>query len=136
MPVVLDASLAFALAAGEASPFDLTGIADLVAERGAVAPRHWALEMANALSMSCRRGRMTVEQRRTAANALESFDVAIDMLEIDVFGTLIDLADRHRLTAYDAAYLELAMRTGYPLASLDGDLRAAAKKEKVALIPV
>jgi predicted nucleic acid-binding protein len=44
------------------------------------------------------------------------------------------LAERHRLTAYDAAYLELVLRTGLPLATLDDDLRKAAQAAGVALV--
>jgi predicted nucleic acid-binding protein len=44
------------------------------------------------------------------------------------------LAEQYRLTAYDAAYLELARRTGLPLATLDGDLRKAALAGSVALV--
>jgi predicted nucleic acid-binding protein len=44
------------------------------------------------------------------------------------------VATRHQLTIYDAAYLELALRTGLPLAILDGDLRKAALAASVALV--
>ena len=46
------------------------------------------------------------------------------------------LAERHRLTLYDAAYLELALRRGLPLATLDRELRAAARGEKVKVLGV
>jgi predicted nucleic acid-binding protein len=44
------------------------------------------------------------------------------------------LAERHRLTLYDAAYLELALRLGLPLATLDRELRATASGEKVKVL--
>ncbi len=44
------------------------------------------------------------------------------------------LADRHRLTVYDATYLELALRLSLPLATLDDDLRRAAQDEGVTLL--
>jgi predicted nucleic acid-binding protein len=47
---------------------------------------------------------------------------------------ILALAEKHRLTAYDAAYLELALRTGLQLATLDGDLRKAAREEGAAMI--
>ena len=47
--------------------------------------------------------------------------------------TIVALAEQHRLTAYDAAYLELVRRAGLPLATLDDDLRKAALAEGVAL---
>lgn len=46
----------------------------------------------------------------------------------------MEVATEHRLTGYDAAYLELAQRTGLPLATLDGDLRKAAVEARVALV--
>jgi len=49
-------------------------------------------------------------------------------------GTLA-LARTYGLTSNDAAYLELAMRTSLPLATLDGDLRSAAKKAGVRCLP-
>jgi predicted nucleic acid-binding protein len=54
------------------------------------------------------------------------FDVA--------WGATLHLAVRHRLTTYDAAYLELAQRRGLPLATLDSELRTAAATEKVPLL--
>jgi len=44
------------------------------------------------------------------------------------------LARRHRLTVYDASYLALAQRESVPLATLDGDLREAAKAERISLL--
>jgi predicted nucleic acid-binding protein len=51
-----------------------------------------------------------------------------------VWSTTVELAGRHRLTLYDAAYLELAMRQGFPLATLDRQLRSAAAIEHVVLL--
>lgn len=48
--------------------------------------------------------------------------------------TTVALADRHRLTIYDATYLELAIRRGLPLATLDQELRVAAEREGVPLL--
>jgi len=50
------------------------------------------------------------------------------------FDRVLVLAERHRLTVYDAAYLELALRRGLPLASLDTDLRKAAQVEGIPLL--
>jgi predicted nucleic acid-binding protein len=52
----------------------------------------------------------------------------------DQWPPALALAQCHRLTVYDAAYLELAQRTGLPLATLDADLRKAALAERVALV--
>ncbi|MBL8291700.1 MAG: type II toxin-antitoxin system VapC family toxin [Bryobacterales bacterium] len=49
---------------------------------------------------------------------------------------VFDLANRHGLTVYDAAYLDLALRAGLPLASLDNALCNAARRCGVGLIQV
>ena len=67
-------------------------------------------------------------------------DLALLPIRVDpetdhqAWGAITRLATRRHLTVYDAAYLELALRRGLPLATLDNDLRAAAKAEKVRLL--
>jgi len=51
-----------------------------------------------------------------------------------VFDRVAAIADRHRLTVYDAAYLELTLRTGHPLATLDLQLAEAARMEQASLL--
>jgi predicted nucleic acid-binding protein len=86
--------------------------------------------------MAERRGRLT---RELAAEHLEDLNVLV--IEVDVEGTarawtdVLPLADRHRLTVYDATYLELALRRGSKLATLDSELRAAGRKEGLAVLP-
>jgi predicted nucleic acid-binding protein len=73
--------------------------------------------------------------RDSALSELALFPIHLD-LESDrqAWGAAARLAERHRLTIYNAAYLELALRRGLPLATLDQELRAAASNEKVQLI--
>jgi predicted nucleic acid-binding protein len=52
------------------------------------------------------------------------------------WGATLRLAERHQLTLYDAAYLELALRRSLPLAALDEDLRRAARAEKMRLLGI
>lgn len=133
--VVADASLVFAIAADEAPGAAAEAVGHQIAEAGAIVPRHWPLEMANAFAMAVRRKRMTAGQRRIAIEMVQQLRITVDLSEVDAFGDLLELAEKHQLTIYDAAYLELALRTGCPLASLDRDLRAAAKKEGVVVAP-
>jgi predicted nucleic acid-binding protein len=98
-------------------------------------PNLWHVEIANVLALAERR------QRITAAETAQ-FIALLDELEIDVdeetwpraFTRVIDLAREERLTAYDAAYLELAMRLGVPLASKDADLCDAAQRLGVSVL--
>lgn len=98
-------------------------------------PAHWPLEVANALLIARRRGRVTAEQISDFIEDLAGLPIRLEPPSDPAqWPTILDLAEQHRLTAYDAAYLELVKRTGLPLATLDGDLRNAAESEGVALV--
>ena len=95
------------------------------------APRLWAYEVRNSVLMGLRRKRIT------SADAQEFFE-SINVLPIRSadpvsYDGVFSLADRHGLTVYDAAYLNLALREGLPLASLDRALCRAAGNSGVVL---
>jgi len=102
-----------------------------VAAMGGVAPRIWWYEIRNALLMSERRNRISREQATDAIAQSRKLYVGIDDSH-DEF-SLAGLTRRFNLTIYDAAYLEVALRRGLPLATLDKRLRAAAREVGVAL---
>lgn len=98
----------------------------------AVAPVLWWFEMRNLLLMRERRGHIepaTVEQ---LLHDLAALDIVMDDAREEVLA--LALARRHQLTFYDAAYLELAVRLGLPLVSLDRQLTSAAEIEGVEVI--
>jgi predicted nucleic acid-binding protein len=104
-------------------------------KRGLV-PALWHLEIANGLAMAERRGDLSGADVQNAldqilATAASKLDT--DMKLIPARESLMN-ARSFRLTAYDAAYLELARREGLALATLDKSLRAAAAKAGVALL--
>ena len=101
------------------------------AEEGLV-PGLWWFEVRNILIVNERR-------RRIAESDTASFLLNLSRLRIRVDGVpdengVLRLARVHRLSVYDAAYLELAQRERLPLATLDADLRKAASCEGVALV--
>jgi predicted nucleic acid-binding protein len=103
----------------------------------AVVPGHWPLEVLNSLLISQRRGRVTAEQIREFIQDLAVLPIRIEPAHSPaMWPSLVALAQKHRLTAYDAAYLEFAQRTGLPLATLDQDLQQAARAEKISLLGV
>jgi predicted nucleic acid-binding protein len=112
-------------------------IFDLVAASRAWVPTIWRLEVANGLQTGIRRGRIDTDYRDLALSDLALLDIVIDH-ETDkhAWSSTLNLAGRFRLTVYDAAYLELALRRSFPLASLDDQLRAAARALDVALVGV
>jgi predicted nucleic acid-binding protein len=131
---VLDGSLALSwYFADETDPYADAVALGLVA-REAVVPSLWRLEIANALIVGERRKRSTQSQASVFIGRLEVLPIVIDEeTDARAWGETIRLARAHTLSAYDAAYLELAMRRGLPLASLDGQLKAAAAAVGVPL---
>jgi predicted nucleic acid-binding protein len=106
-----------------------------VIESGAWVPALWRLEVANVLEMGVRKRRSSASFRDAALADLAQLPIAVDPeTDRQAWGPIAKLAARHRLTVYDAAYLELARRRGLPLATLDQDLRAAADAEDVPLL--
>jgi predicted nucleic acid-binding protein len=98
-------------------------------------PSIWHLEIANALLVAVRRKLMKEAHRQSGLALLSQLRLIIDHETSDVaFSTISDLAIKHSLSAYDAAYLELAQRKSIPLGSRDEPLKAAAKKSGVKLL--
>jgi predicted nucleic acid-binding protein len=97
-------------------------------------PSLWLLEITNGLFKAERRKRIDRKHRDTALERIEGLP-----LKILAAPTLSDLktlrlyAEKHQLTAYDAEYLRVAKEQKFVLATLDGNLAAAAKREKVAV---
>ena len=97
----------------------------------AVAPRLWAYEVRNSVLVGLRRKRITHSH---ALDFLESIKgLPIRLADPASYDSVFTLADRHGLTVYDAAYLDLAIAEGLPLASLDNALCNAAVGSGVAL---
>lgn len=129
--LVIDASFAIALVLlDEARP--PASMVALLEKGGAVVPALWHLEVGNTLIVAERRRRITAAALDRTADDLAALPIMIDERPVlETWRTSIALASRHRLTVYDAAYLELARRLRLPLATLDRDLRKAAKAEGV-----
>jgi predicted nucleic acid-binding protein len=98
-------------------------------------PAHWAAEVANALLMGVRRKRIKPDQPQLLWEELGHLPIDPEPALSAARGKeVLGLGEKHGLTVYDAAYLELAQRYGVPLATLDGDLRKAAQAEGVPLL--
>jgi predicted nucleic acid-binding protein len=131
VPIVVDASAALSAIMRETGPTAIRLTAELEREEW-LAPALWWFEIRNGLIVNERRGRNSERLTAAALFELAQIDTAIDALpEGD---SLMALARKHRLTVYDASYLELAMRRHLPLATLDVELIAAARAEGVPLV--
>lgn len=133
--LVLDALLALSWALPDEASKYSDAMLDKIAAAGAVVPGLWAHEMADGLLMAQRRGRLTTVQRMAFVEQLLR-----PSIEVETFSTraVLDgqaaLAERYGLTAYAAAYLDLALRRGIPLATQDKAMKAAAGKAGGALV--
>ena len=103
-------------------------------DRGAVVPQLWWYEVRNALAVNERRGRLTAQDTRATLTNLSAMRFVLDFDHDD--RVVMELARRHGLSVYDAAYLEVALRRSIPLATLDDRLRTAALTAEVELLDV
>ena len=134
---VLDASLAvnwcFEHECNNAAIAILDGFAQ---GSSALVPSLWLWEINNALLMAQRCGNLNNLKRQQQIAFLRKLPINIDEdAHQQAWGETTNLAVRHDLTVYDAAYLELAVRQGLPLGSLDRNLRKAAKKIGITCLP-
>ena len=96
----------------------------------------WHLELANALASSERNRRITPARISEFIALISGLPIVIDEQTPNfALSAVLDLARRERLSAYDASYLELAMRRGVPLATKDNDLTKASERLGVTLLP-
>ena len=134
MPFVLDNSVV----TGWYIPDQATAYTQAMATRletdRAIVPALWQLEFANVLKTACTRGKLTLEVAREIVDAIATLPIEIDDGAAPGPRQLLELAMRYNLSSYDAAYLELAMRHGLPIACQDGKLRDAALQAGVALL--
>ncbi len=131
----LDASVTLAWLFEDESTAFTVSVLDRLATSTAVVPAIWAFEVANVAILSERRRRISAAQRTGFLELLGCLPIAIEPVATDrVWSAVIDLAQAQGLTAYDAAYLEVAARTGLALATSDGDLAAAATRVGVTLL--
>ena len=131
---VMDASVALSWCfADETGPYSDRLLSRVTAGEEVAVPSHWPAEVLNGLLQAKRRGRVADEIIGRFIEDLGGFRIAIDR----VYGPLHlnrvrALAERHSLTSYDAAYLELALRISLPLATFDVQLERAAQGEGVS----
>jgi predicted nucleic acid-binding protein len=113
----------------------IAALPEILASDEALVPQHWRLEVANLARMAIRKNRLTEPLLIDAFKALSSFDIVIDaQTDALAWTASLDLAARHNLTAYDAAYLELAIRSGRTIVTNDNALAIAATREKVGVL--
>lgn len=136
MPFVLDSSVALAWLLPDEAGDAADALAAQLETDFAAVPDIWPLEICNALITAQRRGRISDGDidRLAAAVANLPIEVVPAAPERSI-GVLASLAKRLGLTAYDAAYVDLAKRNSMALATLDARLRGACRKEGIKTLP-
>ena len=134
--MVVDASVALAWC----FPDEASDYADavLVALEGRriLVPAVWPLEITNALVVAERRKRVSPPEVRRFVELLEGLTIHEDSLPVaGSVSNILPLAREYGLSAYDTSYLEVAIRHGVPLATLDTGLAKASRKAGVELLP-
>jgi predicted nucleic acid-binding protein len=125
---VLDGFVALAWFFEDEADAYAESVADSLARVSALVPSHWHLEVANALVVGERRKRTTEAKSTRFLTLLAALPIRADELTPDkAWHETIALARAHSLSAYDAAYLELALRRDLAIATLDGPLRKAMR---------
>ena len=132
---MIDASVALAWCFGDERTEATVSLLERLQTDAAAVPNLWHLEVANGLALAERRGRITRAESAELIALLETIEIVADgETPVRAFTRVLDLAREERLTAYDASYLELAMRLGLPLASKDGALCDAAERLGVSVL--
>ena len=140
MKFVLDASVAllWLVQQSNAAGVDYAdAVLTALTKSQAVVPSLFALETANVVAKVESRDIVTEAESQRFITLLGQLNIATDEATMThALGDTLNLARRYRLSAYDAAYLELALRTGLPLATLDADLAKAAETAGVSVFGV
>jgi predicted nucleic acid-binding protein len=132
---VLDNSVTMRWFFGDGKPQELAyagKVLDAMKKDKALVPATWGLEVANVIARAEAKAMVTEARSEAFLEMLEGVDIEVDAATFaHALSDTLQLARRYRLSAYDASYLELALRQGLPLATLDDDLQKSAKKAGV-----
>lgn len=132
---VVDCSIAMAWLFHDEGTPRTADLLNRMTNETALVPGWWFIEITNVLAMAERKGRITPAQSDAFIADLDKLGIERDDTAPDrAFTHLLGLCRTHRLTSYDAIYLDLAVRRNLPLATLDDDLRKTAKKLGVSLL--
>jgi predicted nucleic acid-binding protein len=132
--IVLDSSVAASWCISDEANAKSDALLVRVRDHGAFVPALWYWEIANVLSMAERRGCAAASDVAISLELLSELPIEVDAAcTTRAWRETMALARAHKLTAYGAAYLELALRLGCELATNDAALRAAAKAAGVGL---
>jgi predicted nucleic acid-binding protein len=136
MPFVLDSSVALAWILPDEHSDSVDLIADRLENDFAVVPAVWPLEILNALLVASRRARISAGDIKRSLSDLAALPIEVETIAMaEMLDAISSVAQRHNITSYDAAYVELAKRRGLAVATLDRKLRQVVGAERLSAIP-
>ena len=135
--IVIDASVALAWCFPDEASEYADGVLVALDGRTAMVPAIWPVEVANALLVGERRKRIRQPEVRRFLDLLKGLSILEDGQPFaDTVSNILPLAREHDLSAYDAAYLDVAVRHGAPLATLDKALQKAGRAAGLKIFEV
>lgn len=135
MAFVVDASVTMGWCFEDENEAYSDAVLARLAEDEAIVPSIWLLEVANVILVAERRHRLTPAQATRFLELIGSLPISVDdATDVRSIWPILDLGRAHNLSSYDAAYLELALREGVPLATLDERLIRAARQAGVTVL--
>jgi predicted nucleic acid-binding protein len=134
--IVLDASVMVAWLLGEPSIARGTELDKGLSDEPVLVPSHWPIEICNVLRTLLKAGRLSIPDFHGIMNRIDLVTIRVEpSIDLAEIGPLAQFALTHQLTAYDAAYVQLAVQHDVKLATLDRAMRAAASKLNIPLLP-
>lgn len=134
MTFVLDASVTLAWAFEDVGGYYPGAVLDALVEEEAITTSLWPLEVSHGLLTAQRRGRIGAADASRFSRLVLSLPIVVEPVDRRrVFEVAHAIGQRSDLSSYDAEYLELAIRFGVPLATVDSSLRRAAEVEGVGI---
>lgn len=132
---VLDCSVTMAWCFEDEKTKATDALLDSLTQREGIVPTIWVLEVSNVLLVAERKKRLQEADTTRFLTLLQNLPICVDTKTPEkAFHEVTSLARKHNLSSYDAAYLELAMRKGLPLATHDTTLKRIAKKLGITLL--
>jgi predicted nucleic acid-binding protein len=134
--IVLDASIAAAWLLAERPLSVGAELFSAHPDLSIVVPSHWPLEISNTLRTHLKAGRISISDFHDIMDKFDLLTISVQRsIDLDEIGPLAQFALTHGLTAYDAAYVQLALQHNATLATLDHAMRVAAGALNIALLP-
>jgi len=134
--IVVDASFVIAHVLGEDTTVEQANFIETLRQEQLVAPAHWPAEISNALVTNVRRKRISMENIGLILRELATYNIEIRPAFAGDAARLIAISSEQNLTAYDAAYVILAMDLEASIATLDKAMRQAAGRLNLNVLPV